>query len=70
MARSPKHDLVLDTIGAVGSGMYIGSIKGRLAGIGITMPELDAILRDLVADGLVVRKGEKPPHLWKRVPDS
>ena len=43
---TPKHQTVLDALSAVTSGMYLGSIKGRI-GPKISGDELDDILRDL-----------------------
>ena len=63
---TPKHQTVLDALSAVTSGMYLGSIKGRI-GPKISGDELDDILRDLVRVGLMRRLGERKPVMFKRV---
>lgn len=63
---TPKHQTVLDALSAVTSGMYLGSIKGRI-GPKISGDELYEILRDLIRMGLVKRLGERSPVMFKRV---
>lgn len=61
---SPKYAAVLDAVSTVTSGMYLGSIKGRLPKI--NGDTLEDILRDLVKTGQITRN-PTPPHLYKRV---
>lgn len=64
MTLTPRHRAVLGALSDVPSGMYLGSIKGRLTGI-LRGADVPSILDDLLAAGLVTRTAGAPT-LWRR----
>lgn len=61
---TPKHRAVLDAI-PPGSGLYLGSIKGRLAGK-VPAADIPSIIDELVSVGLVTRSSWLRPVLYRR----